>query len=119
MKEVLNFIIVVVILGIASWIAPGCVHFDSLRSLLLAALLLFVAEFIVVVVGLFAAAATFIAGNFLGAFSIVAGLLFFGELLAIKMVDGWMKTASFTGTWTVIALAFFIAVLRIPETPRR
>ena len=116
MKEVLNFIIVVVILGIASWIAPGCVHFDSFRSLLLAALLLFVAEFIV---GLVAAATTFITGNYLGAFSIVAGLLFFGELLAIEMVDGWMKTASFTGTWTVIALAFFIAVLRIPESPRR
>ncbi len=119
MKEVLNFIFVVVILGIASWIAPNHVHFDSFRSLLLAALLLFVAELIVAVVGLIVAAAAAIAGNFLGAFSIAVGLIFFGEMIAITLVDGWMETASFTGTWTVVLLALAFAVFRIPDNHNR
>ncbi|MBP5512153.1 hypothetical protein J6X90_02090 [Candidatus Saccharibacteria bacterium] len=114
-KNVLNFIFLVVILAAASWIAPGSIYFGSLRALILVAGIMYVVEEFVLIL-----CNTPIAKRFFSRQYFLLGdpylFVLCSEATALGLADIYMSTVSFGDNWTVYILAATVILLRIPVT---
>lgn len=113
MKQIVNFFITGLILWLAAWLFPQFVRIDGMGTLVLATLLLFIAE-VVVVIAFFA----FIASAALAQFwaGVLVGILcvFFAEIAALSLLDAWLPGLSIIGFWPKFLLAFAFSIFRIP-----
>ena len=114
MKQILNFIITGVILYLAAKFYPAAVQIADTKSLILATVLLFIAEIIVVIAIFIMMAVSFFSGNW-GGIVVGAIAICFAEIIALTLVSEWIPGITITGFWTKFILAFVLSVFRIPE----
>lgn len=114
MRQILNFIITGVILYLASVYFSSVVRIADTKSLILATILLFVAEIIVVIIIFIMMAVSFFSGNLAGVIASIFAI-FFAEIIALSLVSAWLPGVEIVGFWTKFMLAFLLSVFRIPE----
>jgi len=114
MKQIFNFIITGVILYLASVYFSDVVQIADMKSLILATILLFIAEIIVVIVLFVMMAVSLFSGNW-GGLIIIAIAICFAEILALTLVSAWLPGVTITGFWTKFLLAFALSIFRIPD----
>ena len=117
MKQIANFFITGIVLWVAAWLFPQYVKIDGFRTLVLASLLLFVAE-VVVLIAFFAlitsaALAQFWAGVLVGIL-----FIFFAEIAVLSLLDAWLPGISIIGFWPKFCLAFALSVFRLQDNPQ-
>ncbi len=115
MKQIVNLIITIVVLYIFATFFPELVTISDTKSLILAAFLLFVAEIVVIVALFVFMAFALIYGDIL-TFLLGAVMTFFGEIIAIYLVDHWLPGVSFHSFWAMFIVAFILSVFRLQET---
>lgn len=114
MRQILNLIITGVILYLASIFFSDVVQIADTKSLILATLLIFVAEIVVVVVVFIMVAVSVFSGNVAGVVASIFAICFV-EIIALSLVSAWVPGVTIVGFWTKFILAFALSVFRIPE----
>ncbi len=114
MKGVANFIITFVILWIAAYFFPNVVHVDSIRTLIIATLLLFLAEAVVVIILFIATIFSIMMLDWYAIIGTIIGI-FFAEILALSLLSAWIPGFYIVGFWPKMLLALAFSIFRIPS----
>ena len=114
-KNVLNFIFLVVILAVASWIAPGSIYFGSLRALIFVAGIMYVVEEFVLILCNTPIAKRFFSRRY---FFLDNPYLFVlaSELIALDFADFYLAAVSLGDNWSVTLITMAVILLRTPVT---
>lgn len=114
MKQIANFIITGVVLWLAAWLFPRYVQIDNFQTLVLASVLLFVAEIVVLLLFFALIVSAALAQYWAG---ILIGILFvfFAEIVALSLLDSWLPGLNIIGFWPKFCLAFALSVFRIQD----
>ena len=115
MKQIANFFITGMILWIAARFFPEYVRIDGIGTLILAAILLFVAE-TVVALALFLFFITAALSQNWAAIVVIFAMVFFAEILAITLLSAWLPGLTIIGFWPKFLLAFAFSAFRISSS---
>ena len=114
MKQIANFFITGIVLWLAATFFPQFVRVDNFKTLVLASILLFVAEVLVLLfffaLIVSAALAQYWAGVLVGTL-----FVFFAEIAALSLLDAWLPGLNIFGFWPKFLLAFALSVFRIQD----
>ncbi|MBR1875060.1 hypothetical protein IJ798_01635 [Candidatus Saccharibacteria bacterium] len=113
-RQIVNFIITGLILYLAVELFPEVVIIDNMRTLIAATFLLFVAEIVVVFAILIFMLFSIFTQNYVGIITGFIGI-FFGEILALSLLSGWLSGFMVVGFWPKFWLALALSVFKIPE----
>ena len=114
MRRILNFLLTVLVLFVASHYFPACVRADSFGWLLLAAALIWVVA--IEVAKLFIALA--VVGGCCGSITwIVLSIIgvSFSGIIAILLLSKWLPGFWVSGFWTALLLSLVISAISISE----
>ena len=113
-RQIVNFIITGLILYLAAELFPEVVIIDNMRTLIAATFLLFVAEIVVVLAILIFMLLSIFTQNYVG---IIAGFIgiFFGEILALSLLSGWLSGFMVVGFWPKFWLALALSACRAQD----
>ena len=117
MRQVVNFIITGVILAISAWWFPQYVQIDGFITLVLAALLLFVAEGLAILL-YFALVVSATFTHFWAGIVAAISLIFMVEIFALTLVDLWLAGLVINGFWPKFFIALALSIFRIQDTSR-
>lgn len=118
LKQLVNFVITGAVLYVASRAFPSVVIIDGWGALILATLLLSIAEFIVAIAVLALMFISVFTQNWAG---VVVGFiaLFFGGIIALSLLSAWIPGFMVVGFWPKFMLAFALSALRVPDDDKR
>ena len=115
MKQIANFLLAGIVLWLAALWFPAYVGIADFKTLVIATILLFVAE-IIVVIGIFIVIVVMaLMSNWTGVITGVVAV-FFAEIIALSLLDAWMPGLTIVGFWTKFLLAVALSIFRIPDT---
>lgn len=115
MKQIVNFILAGVVLWLAALWFPAYIQIADFKTLVIATILLFVAEIIVVLAIFVVIAVMVFTMNWAGAVTGIVAV-FFAEIIALSLLDLWMPGLVIIGFWPKFLLAVALSIFRIPDT---
>jgi hypothetical protein len=115
MKDVMNLLLAILVLWVQSLLWGELIIIDSLKTLLFAGILLFIAELLVYIIAFFVLASQLMTGNFVGFFVTLLLAMIFVEYLALSLLDAWLPGLYFAGFLPKICTAFLLSLFRIPD----
>ena len=119
MKDIANFILAIVILWVQSLLWGDYFRIDGLLTLLIAGVLLFVAEILVSVIMFFVMSSMLLSGRFVSFAICLISAMMLVEYFALSLLDMWLPGLAFVGFLPKIVTAFLLSLFRIPDINAR